>query len=324
MNLLKSLILLIIIIPSHIFGQKDGFKRIKKKSGIKWCKENLKVSQFRNGTPLFHAKNVEELMHATGNEIPAYINLDLDKKKFKKYGYLYNGYAVFNSQGLVPKGFRLPNEEEYLSSYSDFKIHPEYDKKHKKNQGVNFYLSGTQDPFGGSVGMGEFANLWIMPDSLKYRDYRKAITIINTENQEQELSTEKTAEDPIWVNDAHLQNFYFVRCIEDSLNDIIKNTIPSKPMRSSIDLYNEFYNYYDLLNCDTFLFDVSDLIDYDISTKNKENPNLKNINLKYVVDYYAEGVFVDLEFIDRKSLIKLAKEKVVIIYSNDLGLRKEL
>lgn len=315
--------LLFLTIASNTNGQREGFKRIKKDSGIKWCKENLKVTQFRNGTPLFHAKNMEELKHATGNEIPAYINLDLDKKNFKKYGYLYNGYAVFNSQGLVPKGFRLPNEDEYLSSYSDFKIHPEYDKKHKKNKSVNFYLSGTQDPFGGSVGMGEFANLWIMPDSLKYRDYRKAITITNIENWERELSTEVIAEEHIWAKDAHLQNFYFVRCIEDSLNDIIKTNM-CRPMRNIIDLSIESYNYYDLLICDTFLFDVSDLIDYEISTKNKENPNLKNINLKNVVDYYAEEVFVDLEFIDRKSLIKLAKEKVVIIYSNDLGLRKKL
>ncbi len=47
-------------------------------------------------------------------------------------------------------------------------------------------------------------------------------------------------------------------------------------MRSSIDLYNESYNYYDLLICDTLLFDVSDLVIYESnSTSNKEKNYFK-------------------------------------------------
>jgi len=317
----KLIILLLLIIPSHIFGQKVRFTIIEDVWGIRWCKENLTVTKFRNGNPLFHAKNIEELQHATMFEIPAYINLDLDKSNFKKYGYLYNGYAVFNSQGLIPKGYRLPTEGEFLRSYSDFIIYPEFNKKHKKDNSLYFYLSGTQDPFGGAVGMGNYANLWIMPDSVTFKDYRKAITLINELNWEPESTTDV----PIWAQDAHLQNFYFVRCIEDSSNAHPKNNILSKPMRSSIDLYNESYNYYDLLICDTLLFDVSDLIIYELnSTSNKEKVILKNIKLKNIINYYDEGIFVNLDYIDRKSLIKLAKEKVVIVYSEDIGLRKEL
>ncbi len=66
--------------------------------------------------------------------------------------------------------------------------------------------------------MGNYASLWIMSDSVKYKDYRKAIIIINEQNWE----PESTTEEPIWAQDAHLQNFYFVRCIEDSSNAHLK------------------------------------------------------------------------------------------------------
>jgi uncharacterized protein (TIGR02145 family) len=84
-----------------------------------WMKQNLDVSHFRNGDPIPEAKTDEEWEKSGKKGKPAWCYYDNDPEKGKVYGKLYNWYAVNDPRGLAPKGWHVPDEEEWdkLISY---------------------------------------------------------------------------------------------------------------------------------------------------------------------------------------------------------------
>jgi uncharacterized protein (TIGR02145 family) len=78
-----------------------------------WMTKNLDISTFRNGEQIFQAKTPEEWDSARKNKLPAWCYYNFDEKNGKKYGKLYNWYAVVDSRQLAPKGFRIPSDEEW-------------------------------------------------------------------------------------------------------------------------------------------------------------------------------------------------------------------
>ena len=136
----KSIILLILALPLQIFSQDTVIDIY----GIKWGKENLKTTTLKNGAPLFEARTYQELEFAASNEIPTFIDLDFDKSNHSKYGYLYNGYAVFNNKGLIPEGCRLPTKSDFNRLIENdrlienIKLFDEFHRKHAKNGFLNF------------------------------------------------------------------------------------------------------------------------------------------------------------------------------------------
>ena len=74
---------------------------------------NLDVDRFRNGDPIPHAQTEEEWLYAGENGQPAWCYYDNDPKNGKKYGKLYNWYAVNDYRGLAPKGYHIPSDEEW-------------------------------------------------------------------------------------------------------------------------------------------------------------------------------------------------------------------
>jgi hypothetical protein len=50
---------------------------------------------------------------------PAYCYFEFDESNGKKYGKLYNWYALNDSRGLAPIGYRIPSEDEW-KKLSDF------------------------------------------------------------------------------------------------------------------------------------------------------------------------------------------------------------
>lgn len=78
----------------------------------KWDNNNLAVSTFRNGDPIAEAKTDEEWIQAAKEGKPAWCYYKNDPKNEKKYGKLYNWYAVSDARGLAPEGYRLPTEED--------------------------------------------------------------------------------------------------------------------------------------------------------------------------------------------------------------------
>jgi uncharacterized protein (TIGR02145 family) len=74
-----------------------------------WMAENLNVDKFRNGDIIPQAITDEEWERAGDNGKPAYCYYNNDQKMVKKYGKLYNWYAVNDPRGLAPKGWKIPS-----------------------------------------------------------------------------------------------------------------------------------------------------------------------------------------------------------------------
>ncbi len=84
-----------------------------------WMSDNLNVNHFRNGDQIPEAKTAEEWIKAGENKQPAWCYYDNDPKNGETYGKLYNWYAVIDSRGLAPLGWRIPVESDwsYLIDY---------------------------------------------------------------------------------------------------------------------------------------------------------------------------------------------------------------
>ena len=78
-----------------------------------WMAENLDVDTFRNGDPIPNIKTNEAWFNSGINSQPACCNYDNDLENRRKYGKLYNWYAVIDPRGLAPKGYRLPSKNDF-------------------------------------------------------------------------------------------------------------------------------------------------------------------------------------------------------------------
>jgi len=78
-----------------------------------WMVENLNVSHFRNGDSIPEAKTPAEWQLAGNEHKPAWCYYNNDPANAKKYGKLYNWYAINDPRGLGPAGWRVPNNKEW-------------------------------------------------------------------------------------------------------------------------------------------------------------------------------------------------------------------
>jgi uncharacterized protein (TIGR02145 family) len=84
-----------------------------------WMSENLNVDKFRNGEPILHAKTDEEWENAGKNKQAAWCYYNNDPANEKKYGKLYNWYAVNDARGLAPEGWKVPTDQDW-TALTDF------------------------------------------------------------------------------------------------------------------------------------------------------------------------------------------------------------
>ena len=77
-----------------------------------WMQSNLKVSKYRNGDniPTGLSKSAWETTNSG-----AYAIYDDDPANDGLYGKLYNHYAVTDSRGLCPTGWRVPSDAEWTT-----------------------------------------------------------------------------------------------------------------------------------------------------------------------------------------------------------------
>jgi uncharacterized protein (TIGR02145 family) len=87
-----------------------------------WMTKNLDVSTFRNGDPIPRAQTSPQWLKAISEKKPAWCYYQVpnaDVKDFgnpeqsKKYGKLYNYYAISDPRGLAPKGWEIANGNEW-------------------------------------------------------------------------------------------------------------------------------------------------------------------------------------------------------------------
>lgn len=79
----------------------------------KWSSQNLSIKTFRNGDKIPEAKTKEEWERFGNEKKPAWCYYNNDSSKGKKYGILYNFYAVSDSRGLAPIGWRIPSSSDW-------------------------------------------------------------------------------------------------------------------------------------------------------------------------------------------------------------------
>jgi uncharacterized protein (TIGR02145 family) len=84
-----------------------------------WMRSNLNVDKFRNGDPIPEAKTEGEWKSLAQAGEPAWCNYDNEESNGRKYGKLYNWYAVNDPRGLAPKGWHVFSDSDWME-LSDF------------------------------------------------------------------------------------------------------------------------------------------------------------------------------------------------------------
>jgi uncharacterized protein (TIGR02145 family) len=78
-----------------------------------WMAENLDVSTFRNGDAIPEVKTAQEWLAAANSESPAWCYYNNDPGNGRKFGKLYNWYAVNDGRGIAPAGWHVPTDQEW-------------------------------------------------------------------------------------------------------------------------------------------------------------------------------------------------------------------
>jgi len=78
-----------------------------------WAEANLNVSTFRNGDTIPEAKTFKEWVAAGEAGKPAWCYYNNDQVIGKKYGKLYNWFAVTDPRELAPAGWTLPESADW-------------------------------------------------------------------------------------------------------------------------------------------------------------------------------------------------------------------
>lgn len=90
---------------------------------LEWMAENLRVTRYRNGDPISTGLTDQEWANTyTDGRVGAYAVyphtmangvVASEEEMIAKYGLLYNGYAIKDSRGLAPEGWRVATDEDY-------------------------------------------------------------------------------------------------------------------------------------------------------------------------------------------------------------------
>ena len=174
-----------------------------------WMAENLNTEYFSNGDPIPYAESKEDWDEAAENSQPAWCYYDNDPQNGKRFGRLYNWYAVNDSRGIAPSGWRVASDEDW-DELAETLGDEEVGKKIKSKQGWNEDGNGTDEvgfnalPGGlrdidGKFGyIGEACYFWT---STEYSEENAADRFLNHD------------EDEIDSYDLGKSSGYYIRCI---------------------------------------------------------------------------------------------------------------
>jgi len=75
-----------------------------------WMSANLSVDRYRNGDPINHSQGGRPWQTINSGAFCDYCN---DPATSRRYGKLYNWYAVHDERGLAPEGWHIPCDGEW-------------------------------------------------------------------------------------------------------------------------------------------------------------------------------------------------------------------
>ena len=105
-----------------------------------WMAENLNVDRYRNGDVIPEVKDYKELRNL---QTGAWCYYDNDPNNGKKYGRLYNWYAVMDERGLAPEGWHIPSDAEWTILSENLGGSKNAGTKMKSTTGWNSYDGET-------------------------------------------------------------------------------------------------------------------------------------------------------------------------------------
>jgi uncharacterized protein (TIGR02145 family) len=103
-----------------------------------WMSKNLDVTKFRNGDEIPQVTSDEEWVKAGKNKQPAWCYYSNSSTNGNIYHKIYNWYAVTDSRGLAPEGWRIANDEDFA------KLTAYYQKDRKLGYAVLLYGGKSQ------------------------------------------------------------------------------------------------------------------------------------------------------------------------------------
>ena len=130
-----------------------------------WAEANLNVSTFRNGDTIPEAKTNKEWVAAGESGKPAWCYYNNDPSIGKKYGKLYNWFALNDPRGLAPAGWTLSTDADWTRLVNYLGGPGTAGSKMKSTNGWNEGSIGTNDsgfaafPGGYRVENGIFQNI---------------------------------------------------------------------------------------------------------------------------------------------------------------------
>jgi len=162
-----------------------------------WTSQNLDVCTFQNGDSIPEARSDSAWKIAGKLKQPAWCYYNNDTSNEKKYGKLYNWYALTDKRGLAPVGWHIPTESEWSRLINEVssdkggeKIKSEEGWKDKSN-GTNT-TGFTGRPGGFRAGDGQFFNVTVggywwtqtesSPGSAWYHSATYFTDLLNSEN----------------------------------------------------------------------------------------------------------------------------------------------
>ena len=90
---------------------------------LEWMTENLRVTHYKDGTPIPEIFPAVEWLATTTGAYTIYpyestpttgpFHVTSEEEMVIKYGLLYNGHAVLDPRGLAPEGWRVASDEDY-------------------------------------------------------------------------------------------------------------------------------------------------------------------------------------------------------------------
>jgi len=110
-----------------------------------WALANLDVVTFRNGDTIPEARTNEEWVAAGDAGKPAWCYYNNDNATGKKFGKLYNWYAVNDPRGLAPKGWKIPGSSDWEALAGSLGGSQIAGKKLKSTRGWDEGSSGTNE-----------------------------------------------------------------------------------------------------------------------------------------------------------------------------------
>lgn len=139
-----------------------------------WITKNLDVLAFQNGDTIKQATTIKQWLEAAQKKEPAWCYFNNDPEMGKKYGKLYNCYAVMDPRELAPAGYHIPSEEEWNVLY-DFL---DQQNESKKKEFFAFWkqLSGYRNHNGDFLDLGKSGNYWSSTPYLNNLSWNSSFT----------------------------------------------------------------------------------------------------------------------------------------------------